>query len=87
MKKKALFLDRDGVVNKEKNYVRKIEDFHLDIDLANSILVGDKALDIEAGLNAGVGRNYLVRSGHEVDARSTKALKVLDGIRDLLDEI
>lgn len=25
--KKALFLDRDGVVNKEKNYLYKIEDF------------------------------------------------------------
>jgi D-glycero-D-manno-heptose 1,7-bisphosphate phosphatase len=24
---KALFLDRDGVVNKEKNYLYKIEDF------------------------------------------------------------
>ncbi len=30
---------------------------------------------------------FLVRSGHEVDAQSTKALKVLDGIRDLLAEI
>ncbi len=180
MKQKALFLDRDGVVNKEKNYVHKIEDFHfldgifetckafqeagyivviitnqsgigrgyytegdfnaltewmqgefgkfsvtiagtyfcphhpeeavgdyrvkcscrkpepgmilkaareLNIDLANSILVGDKELDIEAGLNAGVGRNYLVRTGHDVDAQDTKAVKVLDGIKDLLDEI
>jgi D-glycero-D-manno-heptose 1,7-bisphosphate phosphatase len=26
-KNKALFLDRDGVINKEKNYVSKIEDF------------------------------------------------------------
>lgn len=26
-KNKALFLDRDGVINKEKNYVFKIEDF------------------------------------------------------------
>ena len=25
--KKALFLDRDGVINKEKNYLYKIEDF------------------------------------------------------------
>jgi len=27
IKSKALFLDRDGVINKEKNYVFKIEDF------------------------------------------------------------
>ena len=26
---KALFLDRDGVVNVEKNYLHKIEDFEL----------------------------------------------------------
>ena len=25
--KKALFLDRDGVINKEKNYLYKIKDF------------------------------------------------------------
>lgn len=27
MSKKALFLDRDGVINEEKNYVHRIEDF------------------------------------------------------------
>ena len=27
MKEKALFLDRDGVINKEVNYLFKIEDF------------------------------------------------------------
>ena len=27
MSKKALFLDRDGVINKEINYLHKIEDF------------------------------------------------------------
>lgn len=33
-----------------------------DIDLAASILVGDKAGDVEAGLAAGVGRNCLFKS-------------------------
>ena len=28
MKAKAVFLDRDGVINQEKGYVHKIEDFH-----------------------------------------------------------
>ena len=28
MKTKAVFLDRDGVINEEKGYVHKIEDFH-----------------------------------------------------------
>lgn len=176
MKRRALFLDRDGVVNLEKNYVHKAEDFHfidgifeackafqeagylivvitnqsgigrgyyteadfhglndwmkeefkkhgitidgiyfcphhpeeaqgdyrvkcacrkpapgmilraaeeLGIDLGGSVLVGDKESDIAAGLAAGVGRNYLVRSGHEVDEQNTKATKVLDAIRDI----
>ena len=28
MKTKALFLDRDGVINKDSGYVYKIKDFH-----------------------------------------------------------
>ena len=35
----------------------------LDIDLAASVLVGDRRTDIEAGRAAGVGRCFLVRSG------------------------
>lgn len=150
--KKALFLDRDGVINKEKNYLYKIEDFEFidgvfeackyfqekgylliiitnqagiargkyteedyqlltswmikefekeniiiskvyhcphhpdfsgececrkpnigmlleakkdfDLDLSQSILVGDKNSDIEAGIKAEVGMNYLVSTGH-----------------------
>jgi D-glycero-D-manno-heptose 1,7-bisphosphate phosphatase len=180
MKKRALFLDRDGVINKEKNYVHKVEDFHfidgvfetckafqdadylivvitnqsgigrgyyseddyktltewmkgefkkrgvtiagdyfcphhpeeaqgdykticscrkpapgmilkaseeLGIDLARSSLVGDKEIDIEAGLKAGVGRNYLVRSGHDVDYENTGATMVLNSIKDLAEAI
>jgi len=36
----------------------------LNIDLSASILVGDRASDIQAGRSAGVGRCWLVRSGH-----------------------
>lgn len=174
---KALFLDRDGVINVEKNYVYKIEefefiegvfdtlkyfqqkgylliiitnqagiargyyteeDFHIlnnwlmqqfekqgvhiskvyyspyhpvqgvgkykkdsscrkpnpgmlfqaqkefDIDFTQSILVGDKESDIEAGINAGVGILCLVRSGHKIDEKSTKSHIVVDMIRDLI---
>jgi D-glycero-D-manno-heptose 1,7-bisphosphate phosphatase len=38
----------------------------LDIDVSQSILVGDRRADIEAGHAAGVGRCYLVRSGKPV---------------------
>jgi D-glycero-D-manno-heptose 1,7-bisphosphate phosphatase len=151
---KALFLDRDGVINKEKNYLYKIEDFEFldgvfdtcryfqekgyiiiiitnqagiarkkytekdyqllttwminefqkenikiskiyhcphhpdftgececrkpkpkmildammdfNIDLYQSILVGDKNSDIEAGIKAGICKNYLVSTGHVI---------------------
>jgi D,D-heptose 1,7-bisphosphate phosphatase len=39
----------------------------LDIDLSQSILVGDRQADVEAGRAAGVGRCYLVRSGKALD--------------------
>lgn len=162
---KALFLDRDGVVNKEKNYLYKIEDFEFidgvfetckyfqdngyliiiitnqagiargkyteddyeiltnwmikefekqnikiskvyhcphhpdfsgececrkpnpgmilkaqkefDIDLSQSILVGDKNSDIEAGIKAGVGMNYLVETGHKIKDNRFK-VKILE---------
>jgi D-glycero-D-manno-heptose 1,7-bisphosphate phosphatase len=40
----------------------------LDIDLPASILVGDRATDIQAGRAAGVGRCWLVRSGMPLSA-------------------
>lgn len=36
----------------------------LDIDVSASILIGDRASDVEAGRVAGVGRCFLVRSGN-----------------------
>lgn len=164
---KALFLDRDGVINKEKNYLYKIEDFEFidgvfetckyfqekgyliiiitnqagiargkyteddyeiltnwmikefekndiqiskvyhcphhpdfsgececrkpnpgmileakkdfDIDLSQSILVGDKNSDIEAGINAGVEMKYLVETGHKIEENrfEVEILKVI----------
>ena len=152
--KKALFLDRDGVINKEKKYLYKIDEFEFidgvfetcrffqnlgyliivitnqagiargkytekdfstltkwmiegfkkenisiskvyhcphhpdfgsecasrkpspkmifdaanefDIDLSQSILVGDKNSDIEAGLEAGIKGSYLITTGHKI---------------------
>ena len=40
----------------------------LDIDLAASILVGDRSTDIQAGRSAGVGSCWLVRSGAALSA-------------------
>ena len=168
---KAFFLDRDGVINKEKNYLYKIEDFEFidgvfetckyfqekgfliiiitnqagiargkytegdyqiltdwmikefekknikiskvyhcphhpdfsencecrkpksglillakkdfDIDLSQSILVGDKNSDIEAGINAGIKMNYLIRTGHEID-RNRFNVKIIKSLKNLM---
>ena len=40
----------------------------LEIDLASSVLVGDRGTDIAAGRAAGVGRCCLVRSGHALES-------------------
>ena len=172
--KKALFLDRDGVVNKEKNYLYKIEDFEFidgvfetckyfqnngyliilitnqagiargkysendfniltdwmirefekrdiyiskvyhcphhpdfsgececrkpkpgmileakrefDIDLKNSILVGDKNSDIEAGINAGIENLFLVNTGHKI-IENKYEVKVLENLSQLIQKI
>jgi D-glycero-D-manno-heptose 1,7-bisphosphate phosphatase len=49
----------------------------LQLDLAASVLIGDKASDIAAGRAAGAGRCWLVRSGHafsDADARAADAV-------------
>ena len=51
----------------------------LGIDLAHSMLVGDRATDIQAGRAAGVGRCYLVRSGV---ALSPSDLALADAVFD-----
>lgn len=53
------------------------------IDLERSVLVGDKESDIQAGRNAGVGYNVLVRSGHAIDEVNSLADAVVDSIADV----
>jgi D-glycero-D-manno-heptose 1,7-bisphosphate phosphatase len=52
----------------------------LGLDLAASFMVGDKTLDVLAGLNAGVGRSILVRTGYgAADAAAVPAgVEVVD---------
>ena len=47
-----------------------------DIDLSQSILVGDKNSDIEAGINAGIKMNYLVETGHEIYENKFAVIKI-----------
>jgi D-glycero-D-manno-heptose 1,7-bisphosphate phosphatase len=51
----------------------------LNIDLAGSVLVGDRASDIQAGRSAGVGRCWLVRSGV---ALSRSDIELADAVFD-----
>ncbi|MBD1575127.1 MULTISPECIES: D-glycero-beta-D-manno-heptose 1,7-bisphosphate 7-phosphatase [Vibrio] len=56
----------------------------LDIDMPNSIMVGDKEADMQAAISAGVGTRILVRSGKAVtDAAEALATVVLDSIKDV----
>lgn len=52
-----------------------------DIDLKNSIIIGDKERDIEAGINAGLQESYLFdESGMQKESKATKIVKKLDEI-------
>jgi D-glycero-D-manno-heptose 1,7-bisphosphate phosphatase len=51
----------------------------LNIDLSASILVGDRASDIQAGRSAGVGRSWIVRSGHPL---SSSDIALADAVFD-----
>lgn len=53
--------------------------FALNIDMSSSILVGDRASDIQAGRSAGVGRCWLVRSGQPL---CLSAIELADGVYD-----
>ncbi|WP_261925099.1 D-glycero-beta-D-manno-heptose 1,7-bisphosphate 7-phosphatase [Shewanella sp. NFH-SH190041] len=56
----------------------------LKIDLSQSVMVGDKAADMQAGIAAGIGTKILVRSGKAVDDTATElADVVLDSINDV----
>jgi D-glycero-D-manno-heptose 1,7-bisphosphate phosphatase len=50
------------------------------INLSESIIVGDKEIDVLTGKNAGIGTSILVRSGHVVDEENT----VADGVYNRL---
>lgn len=49
-------------------------------DLNRSVCIGDKESDIGAGVNAGIGTNILVRSGHKTDEENTQADLTVDDL-------
>ena len=52
-----------------------------DIDLNNSIIIGDKESDIEAGINAGLKESYLFDAS--ATCRDSKATKIVSRLKDI----
>jgi D-glycero-D-manno-heptose 1,7-bisphosphate phosphatase len=50
------------------------------INMEDSWLIGDKEADIIAANNAGIANTIIVRSGHKINEKETKAKFVLDSI-------
>lgn len=50
------------------------------INLNESIIVGDKETDIQTGKNAGIKRTILVRSGHPIDESKTEYDEIYDNL-------
>lgn len=53
------------------------------VDREQSILVGDKVSDVQAGMAAAIGRCFLVRSGHKLRAGVCRHYRVFDNLYDL----
>jgi len=64
---------RDGMLQLAKKEFK--------IDLVNSIIIGDKERDIEAGLNAGLKETYLFDESKSV--LESKATKIVSKLRDI----
>lgn len=60
----------------------------LDINFSNSILIGDKISDIEAGLAVGMGKNILLKNKNtkEIYIRNVNShFKLVDSLKDAID--
>jgi len=53
-----------------------------DIDMNKSWMIGDKEADIQAANRAGISQTIIVRSGHKINEKETRASFVIDSILD-----
>lgn len=56
----------------------------IEIDLSQSVIVGDTERDMQTGANAKIGTKILVRSGHPIDENNTCADIIADSLSDFV---
>ena len=57
------------------------------IDMKKSWMIGDKEADIMAANAAGIQNTLLVKSGHQIDEKNSKAKFILDSIKQVAEVI
>jgi D-glycero-D-manno-heptose 1,7-bisphosphate phosphatase len=81
-RKPALFLDRDGVLNEDRGYVARWEDFHWIRGARETVAAFNRAgwLVVVVTNQSGVGRGYYTEAEmHALHARMVDELKAVGG--------
>jgi len=74
---------KDDITRKPRPGMILLAQQELDLDLENSILIGDKASDIQAGIAAGVGTNLLF-SKHPLSELSCQCYEAIATLHEAL---
>jgi len=56
-----------------------------DIDIEMSWSIGDKETDIQAAKSSGISNTILVKSGHKINERNSRASYILESIYDVMN--
>ncbi len=61
----------------------------LDIDVSQSVMVGDRMSDVEAGVNAGCAHSYLIRTGYgrKLASEAPAAAEIVDDLLELAEKL
>jgi D-glycero-D-manno-heptose 1,7-bisphosphate phosphatase len=62
-------------------FIQANDKYH--IDMSNSWMIGDKEADIQAANSAGISNTVLVKSGHDIDEKNSKAKFIFDSIKQV----
>ena len=54
------------------------------INFGESWMIGDKETDIQAAHKAGIEKTILVKSGHPIDKNNSKAMFIIDSIKEAI---